>query len=145
MILDQQSMFSDSQAITTTAFSTNVIDSLSSAIVPGAPVTPISVFARVVAAFIGGTSMSIAVVSADDAALSQNLTYHFSTGVLPLASLTKGALALGTRLPPQKLRKYVGLQYSVVGTMSAGTIIAGIVEDLDSIMKTSDFAKGFTV
>lgn len=145
MILDSQALFSDAQAITTTANSTNVIDNLGTSTVPGTPVTPISVFARVGVAFTGGTSLQVSIVSADDAALTTNVTTHFTTGVIPVASLTAGSLALGTRLPPQKLRKYVGLKYTVVGTMSTGTIIAGVVEDLQSVMLATDFAKGFTV
>ncbi|WP_227243990.1 Bbp16 family capsid cement protein [Paraburkholderia caribensis] len=144
MILDQQNLLSDAQAITTTTNSTNVIDSLSAATVPGVPVTPISIFARVTTTFAGGTSLGIAVVSADDASLSVNVVKHFDTGAIPVASLAAKAIPLAMRLPPQKMRKYLGLIYTVVGTMSAGAITAAVVEDLDGLTKTSEYVKGFT-
>lgn len=145
MILDQQNLLSDAQAVPVTANSTNVIDSLSAATVPGVPVTPISIFARVMTSFAGGTSLGIAVVSADDVALSVNVVKHFDTGAIPVASLAAKAIPLATRLPPQKMRKYLGLIYTVVGAMSAGTITAGVVEDLDGLTRTSEYVKGFSV
>lgn len=143
MILDSQLLLSDAQAITVSANSSNVIDSLGAAAVPGVPVTPIGIFARVMTAFAGGTSLGIAVVSADDAALTVNAVKHFDTGAIPVASLTAKSTPLAMRLPPQKMRKYVGLVYTVVGVMSAGAITAGIVEDIDSMLRTVDFNKGF--
>ncbi|SEI96343.1 Bbp16 family capsid cement protein [Paraburkholderia diazotrophica] len=140
MILDQQTLLSDAQTVTITANSANVIDTLA----PGMVTNDISVFAQVMTAFAGGTSLGIAVVSADDAALTVNVTKHFDTGAIPVASLTAKALPIAMRLPPQKMRRYVGLVYTVVGTMSAGTITAGIVEDLNTVLRTSDYAKGFS-
>jgi hypothetical protein len=145
MILDSQALFSDSQAITVTANSSNVIDNLATSTVPGTPGSPISVFAQVMQAFSGGTSLQISVVSADDAALTTNAVTHFTTAVIPVASLTAGLFALATRLPPQKMRKYLGLKYTVVGTMSAGTILAAVVDDLQTVRGAVDYSKGFTV
>jgi hypothetical protein len=150
MIMDQQSLFSDAQAVTVTANSTNVIDTLPS----GGPNTKsgigdgqdVSLFAQVgSAAFAGGTSLAIALVSADDAALTTNVITHYTTGAIALASLTAKARLIGLDLPYGKYRRYVGLQYTVVGTMTAGAITAGLVEDLQTLNGTVDYAKGFTV
>lgn len=149
MIMDQQNLFSDAQAVTVTANSSNVIDTLPS----GGPNTKsglgdgqdISLFAQVgAAAFAGGTSLAIALVSADDAALTVNPIVHFTTPVIALAALTAKARLVGLDLPYGKYRRYLGLQYTVVGTMTAGAITAGLVEDLQTINGTVDYAKGFT-
>jgi hypothetical protein len=149
MIMDQQNLFSDAQAITVTANSSNVIDTLPS----GGPNTKagigdgqdISLFAQTgPLAFAGGTSMQISLVSADDAALTTNLITHYATPVIVLASLTAKTRLIGLDLPYGKYRRYVGLVYTVVGTMSAGVITAGLVEDLQTLNGTVDYAKGFT-
>lgn len=149
MIMDQQSLFSDAQAITGTANSSNVIDTLPS----GGPNTKsgigdgqdITLFAQVMTAFAGGTSVDIQLVSADDAALSVNPIVHYDTGVVALAALTAKARLIQVVVPDGKFRRYVGLKYTVVGTMTAGTITAGFVEDLQTLNGTTDYAKGYTV
>lgn len=149
MILDQQNLFSDAQAITVSANSSNVIDTLP-------VVTPntksgigdgedISLFVQVGSAFAGGTSLQVQLVSADDAALSTNAQVHFDTGAVALGSLTARARLVAVDLPFGRYRRYVGLKYTVVGTMSAGTVTAGLVEDVQTINGTTDYAKGFNV
>jgi len=149
MIMDQQSLFSDAQAITASANSTNVIDTL-----PGGQNTKsgvgdgqnISLFAQVGTAFATLTSLNVQLVSADDAALSTNAITHFDSGAIPVASLTAKARIVGLDLPYGKYRRYVGLKYVVTGTnASAGTITAGLVEDLQTLNGTVDYAKGYTV
>ncbi|MFM0261870.1 Bbp16 family capsid cement protein [Paraburkholderia sediminicola] len=144
MLLDSQALFSDAQAVTTTANSSNVVDAGPQVGLIG-QVGESFVFARIGTAFAGGTSLAVSLVTADDTALTTNLTTHFSTGPIVLASLTAKALIMGNRIPPQKLRRYMGLIYTVVGTMTAGTITAGVVENLNSIQLTTDFVKQFTV
>lgn len=145
MIIDQQALFSDAQLITTTVNSSNVLDSLGTSVVPGAPVTPIKFFARVMQTFAGGTSLTAAVVSADDAALTQNVVTQLSSGAIPVASLTAKTMLLAGDLPPQKMRKYAGVIYTVNGVMTAGAITAGLAMDVDSTFRSTDWAKGFTV
>jgi hypothetical protein len=146
MIIDTQNLFSDSQTITVSTNSSNVIDNLgTSSQVAGTVTNPITVFARVVVAFAGGTSLQLSLVSADDTALSVNAVTHFMGAPIPVASLTAGLLALGEHVPPAKLRKYLGLKYAVVGTMTAGSIIAGLTDDLDTAFRTTDFTSNFAV
>lgn len=148
MIMDQQNLFSDAQALTVTANSTNVIDTLPS----GGPNTKsgigdgqdITLFAQVMTAFTGGTSMVISLVSADDAGLTTNVITHYATAAIVLASLTAKARLVALDLPYGKYRRYVGLVYTIVGPMTAGTITAGLVEDLQTLNGTVDYAKGFT-
>lgn len=150
MIMDQQSLFSDAQAVTVTANSTNVIDTLPS----GGPNTKsgigdgqdISLFAQVGPnAFATLTSLTIALVSADDAALTTNVITHFTTPAILAAALTAKARLVGLDLPYGKYRRYVGLVYTVAGSAAtAGVITAGLVEDLQTLNGTVDYAKGFT-
>lgn len=150
MIMDQQSLFSDSQAVTASANSTNVIDTLPS----GGPNTKsgigdgqdISLFALVGQAFATLTSLNIQLVSADDAGLTTNAIVHFDSGAVPLASLVAKARVVGLDLPYGKYRRFVGLKYVVTGSAAtAGTITAGLVEDLQTLNGTVDYAKGYTV
>jgi hypothetical protein len=148
MILDQQNMFSDAQAITASANSSNVIDTL-----PGGQNTKsgigdgqdISLFAQVGTAFATLTSLTVQLVSADDSGLSTNAIVHYDSGAIPVASLTANTRIVGLDVPFGKYRRYVGLKYVVTGTnASAGTITAGLVEDLQTLNGTVDYAKGFT-
>jgi len=148
MILDQQSLFSDAQAITASANSSNVIDTL-----PGGQNTKsgigdgqdISLFAQVGTAFATLTSLNVQLVSADDSTLTTNAIVHYDSGAIPVASLVAKARVVGLDLPYGKYRRYVGLKYVVTGTnASAGTITAGLVEDPQTLNGTVDYAKGFT-
>lgn len=148
MIMDQQNLFSDAQAITASANSTNVIDTL-----PGGQNTKsgigdgqdISLFALVGQAFATLTSLNIQLVSADDAALTTNPIVHFDSGAVPVASLTAKARPVQIDLPYGKYRRYVGLKYVVTGSnATAGTITAALVEDLQTLNGTVDYAKQFT-
>lgn len=147
MIMDQQNLFSDAQAVTASANSTNVIDTL-----PGGQNTKsgigdgqdISLFALITQTFATLTSLNIQLVSADDAALSVNPIVHFDSGAIPVASLTAKARPVALDLPYGKYRRYVGLKYVVTGTAAtAGAITAGLVEDLQTLNGTVDYAKGF--
>jgi hypothetical protein len=145
MIFDSQSLFSDSQAITVSANSSNVIDQGPNAMTGLIGQTSQgALFVRCTQSFAGGTSLAIALVSADDAGLSANLLTHWNSGPIALASLTAKAMLAATRIPPQRLRRYLGLVYTVVGTMTAGAVLAGIAEDLPSVLTPTDYAKGFT-
>lgn len=146
MIFDTQSLFSDSQAITTTANSSNVIDQGPS-VMTGliGQTSQGALFVRCTQSFAGGTSLAIALVSADDWPLATNLLTHWNSGPIPLASLTAKTMIAATRIPPQRMRRYLGVIYTVVGTMTAGAVLAGLAEDLPSVMTTDQFAKGFAV
>lgn len=148
MLMDQQNLFSDAQAITASANSSNVIDTL-----PGGQNTKsgigdgqdISLFALVNTSFATLTSLNIQVVSADTADLATNPIVHFDSGAIPVASLTAKARPVALDLPYGKYRRYVGLKYVVTGSnATAGAITAGLVEDLQTLNGTTDYAKQYT-
>jgi hypothetical protein len=82
-------------------------------------------------AFAGATSVECQLVSADDAGISTNVQILNSTGAIPIASLTAGkqfSLKVD-RSAPYQARRYVAVRYVIVGTGTAGTIIANLVKD----------------
>lgn len=136
MILDSQAIFSDAQAVTATAPSTNTIDLgatgtviyTSSAIVRDiGRGRPIPLLVEVVEAFNNCTSLQVDVQTDDNAAFSSPKVVE--TQVILLANLTLGAKFDGMRfLPPGTNERYVRLNYTLVGTApTTGKITAGLV------------------
>ena len=143
MITDAFLRVSAAQAVTTTAVSTNTVD-LSTNREIGEGDDLYMVFS-VGTAFAGGTSINFTVIVADDAALSSNVTTIGMSGVIVTASLTANSQQI-VRLNPligQLGRRYLGANYVVVGTMSAGTVTADIVSDIQDGKKF--YANGFAV
>lgn len=125
MIMDKQLEFSDSQAVTGTAVSTNVIDMGDD--VPTRNIGGFgaaSLVVQVDTAFAGLTSVTVEIVSDSDPALSSP-TVHASTGAIAVADLTPGTIAV-MPLPVGDYERYVGLRYTVAGTGTAGAISAFI-------------------
>ena len=130
MILDKQTLFSEDQAVTVTAASTNVIDlgarSTDSDLGKG-DIKELEIFAQVTTDFAGGTSMSVTVQSDSTAAFSSATTVS-ATAAVAAATLTAGyQFSLGT--VPVNEERFIRLYYTVVGTMSAGNVLAGLVID----------------
>ena len=135
MIFDKQNLFSDAQAITATAASTNVIDF-------GATDTPkhavnaitrdmgkgskIPLRVQVVEDFNTLTSLTVAVQVDDDEAFGSPKTVMDMS--VPLASLVAGAVILPEYVPRGVNERYMRLRYTVVGTNpTLGKITAGFV------------------
>lgn len=122
MILDEQALFSNNQAITADAASTNAVKLGAGEFASG---TPIPIFIQVTEAFNNLTSLEIKVQTAADAAFTTPVTLASQT--ILLANLTKGAESSLIFLPKGNLG-FVRLYYDVTGTApSTGKILAGIV------------------
>lgn len=133
MIVDNNNVLSDGQAITATAASTNVLDL-------GAPGTPfgapaaveqdvakgnlIPLAVNVTQAFNNLTSLAIALqVSADNSTFTEVATRTYLA-----AQLVVGQLDFPAQLPIGTNARFVRLNYTVVGTApTTGKIFAGIV------------------
>lgn len=132
MILSAQQLFSDDQAITATAVSTNVIDLG----VPGTPfgaVAPLNqdvgkgnkvpVLVQVTEDFNNMTSVSIAIETGATTALGTAIVNE----TVLLADAVAGKQFVVEVLPNQLTERYLGIRYTVVGTApSTGAMTAGI-------------------
>lgn len=130
MYMDKQNLFSEAQAITVTAVSTNAID------------------LRAVAPDIGTGENLYIVITVDetfDTATTSNLTVTLVTDADPALGsativatypvfadtvLTAGREPIYLRIPPGTYERYIGLTYTVSATMTAGKVTAGIVLDI---------------
>lgn len=132
MILSAQQTFSDDQAITATALSTNVID-LGVRGTPydaAAPLngdvgkgTKVPLLIQVTEDFDNLTSLTIAVETGATASLGTEI---LSQTIL-LADLTAGEQVSFDVLPRDLTERYLGINYTVTGTApTAGKITAGI-------------------
>lgn len=130
-ILDTQALFSDAQAITATAFSTNVYDKIAARTFFGRG-RPMQLLVVVTTLFTsaGATTMTVELVHADDAALTVNVTSAWIT--TPYAKVgtwdTAGTIIPVPMVPFNDTRRYVGLRYTVAtGPWTAGNLTAGIM------------------
>jgi hypothetical protein len=149
VILDSQNEFSDAQAVTASAISSNVIDTHAAsgggtALTPGQRTglgvgeMPYLVCRTVVPATDVGNdaTLTITLESADDAALSVNAQVHFSSGPIAFANFSpaNGQNLVAVPIPPAFLfRRYLGLRYTVAaGPLTAGAFDAFLAPDLGS-------------
>jgi hypothetical protein len=132
--IDKQNELSDAQAVTATALSTNVIDLGQTARYTGGE--DLFVVAKVNTTFAGGTSLR-AILWTDDTTTVSSGADIISADVLTVANsqLAAGEVLIRVNLKGLELQRYIGLQYVVVGTMSAGKIDAflTITPDTDGI------------
>ena len=123
MILDEQSLFSDNQAITATCNSENILDLGNREVSFG---TPVEVFIQVTEDFDKLTSLTIKVQSSADESFSSAVSLIEQT--ILLADLKAGAVSTIKFLPKGNLG-YMRLNYTVTGTApTQGAILAGIVD-----------------
>lgn len=134
-MLDVQALFSDKQAITTTAASTNFINLGTPDTVPGAPAAtkrdlgggsniPLTILVE--EAFATLTSLQVDLQVDDNSSFSSPKVVG-STGAIPVASLVAGAKLPLPVVPFGADEQYMRLNYTVVGTAAtAGSITAGI-------------------
>lgn len=135
MIFDKENLFSDAQAITVTAASTNVIDLGKTGRVPYAsadikrdigPGVPIPLRVQVVEDFTGLTNLTVALQVSDTENFTSSTTV--ASQQIVLADLKAGGVFGGLyHIPRGTNGRYVRLQYTVAGTGTGGKVTAGIV------------------
>lgn len=136
MITDATLLFSDSQAITATASSTNVVDLGATGTPAGSSVAltrdigksaDIALLAEVTEAFNNLTSLAIAVQVATDEAFTSPV--EVATRTYLLAELTLGKrLSFPAEFPEGTNLRYVRIRYTVTGTApTTGKVWAGVV------------------
>lgn len=160
MYVDSQIEFSDAQAVTATAISSNVYDLFSMGLGGGSSdVTPntrldigqgtdhlyLVVNTAVTATDTGSdATLTITLESADDAGLTTNAQVHYSTGAIAFASFaTAGTTLVAIRLPSALYRRYLGVRYTVAsGPLTAGAFDAFVTPTLQ---QNRIYKSGFTV
>jgi hypothetical protein len=97
-------------------------------------------------AFAGATSVEFQVVNADDGALATNATTLASTGAIALAQLTAAARIVVPvpKADPRAVRRYLGVRYVIVGTGTAGAVVAGFTP-LAGDLPMPTFKSGFAI
>lgn len=136
MITDATTLFSDSQAITATAASTNIVDLGATGTPAGSSVAlsrdigksgQIPLLVEVTEAFDNLTSLAIAVQVATDAAFTSPV--EVATRTYLLAELTLGKrLSFPAEFPEGTNLRYVRIRYTVTGTApTTGKVWAGVV------------------
>lgn len=129
MITDRQLTFSNGQAVTTgTQLSTDNYD-MGVAGINLNTGFELQIFAAVTTAFVGGTSLEVQVIQSAASDMSSP-TVLATSGAIPVASLTRGAVLLRSALP-RTSQRFIGVRYVSAGTFTAGNTFAGIVEDTD--------------
>lgn len=141
MILDFQNLLSNDQAPTTgTTVSTNTIDLGAARAVPAgfqARTPPagdagrsssIEILVQVTTTFTGGTSLKAEIITSAAAALTSPTVIQSSDAVA-LATLVAG-YKFRLSVPFGLTARYLGVQYVIVGTMTAGKIVAGLLLDV---------------
>ncbi|OJH45186.1 Bbp16 family capsid cement protein [Paracoccus sp. SM22M-07] len=140
MHLDAQNIFSDAQAITATANSTNHLDLGATATVAmsasalkrdlgGAQDIPLLI--QVVENFAGGTSVEVQ-IQVDDNSSFSSAKLVASSGAIPVAQLVAGYKFNPPVVPLGTDERYMRLRYVVVGTPTAGRVTAGIAAGLQT-------------
>lgn len=128
MILDQQTLLSDAQAITATAASTNILDlgpiRLGAVRDIGKGV-PIPLLIQVVEAFNNLTSLTVALQVDDNSAFSSAKTVW--SNVVVLADLKAGKIVIPEFITRGTDEQFLRLNYTVTGTApTLGKVTAGV-------------------
>jgi hypothetical protein len=100
---------------------------------------------QVMTAFTGLTALECQVITADDAALTTNVTVIGSSGAVPVASLVANA-RFAVQINPRiasKGQRYIGARYVPTGTGTAGAVFADIGPDYQDGQKF--YPVGFSV
>lgn len=144
MILDKQAEFSDAQAVTATAISTNVMD------LGGDPTLQdigagkelyLVVLVDTAATAAGAATVTFSLESDSTADLATSATTHITTTAIGKASLTAGAVVLIQALPPDDYERYLGVRYTVAtGPLTAGKFDAFLTETPDTYRAYPDNA-----
>ena len=146
MILDLSTRFSNGQAVTADAISTNVLDLRNGS----APVladegilgADLWLVVRVGTAFATATSITFTLESDSTADLATSATVHYTQTVL-LAALTANTVVVRTKLPSGNYERYLGMRYTVNGAdATAGTLDAFLTPAID---RNLNYPSGFDI
>lgn len=137
-ILDTLCEFSDAQAVTSTAISTNVMDLTSSNVLRdiGTGEDVYLVISTQTTCTDSGSDATVnfSLESDSTADLATSPTVHYSTGAVAFANYaTAGTVVAAVRLPKGNYESYLGVRYTVAsGPLTAGKFDARLQIGIDS-------------
>lgn len=159
MYVDKQLEFSDAQAVTATAISTNVYDLFSTDTGGSTEFSPntridvglgqdvwLVVSTQTTATDTGSdATLTITFETADDAALSTNAQVVYSTSALAFAAFaTAGTNLVRIKIPSFPYRRYIGVRYTVAsGPLTAGAFDAFLT--YEAVDANRPYKSAFTV
>ena len=142
MYVDKQAEFSDSQAVTATAISTNVMDLISNSsglnalrdIGTGQDVYLVVMTTVAATDVSSDATLAVTLESDSTADLATSATVHFSTGALAFATFSPaGSVLAAVKLPKDAYERYLGVRYTVAaGPLTAGNFDAFLTTDVDA-------------
>ena len=125
MLLDQNGVLSEKQAVTTTAASTNVVDLTAAGnFVPGA----LFALCRVDVDFAGLTSMKVALETAANSNFSDAVELASADFLAAALTANKSLLAVAI---PAGVKRYLRAKYTVTGTATAGKVSCFLTDAVD--------------
>ena len=142
MYVDKQAEFSDAQAVTASAISTNVMDLISNSSGKnalrdiGTGEDLYLVVQTLAAATDTGSDATLTVSLESDSTvdLATSPTLHFSTGAMPFATFSPaGTVLAAVKLPRGEYKRYLGVRFTVAnGPLTAGTFDAFLTTDVQA-------------
>lgn len=143
MIIDKETQFSDSQAVTVTAVSTDTVDLKTDVndLGVGNQLWLVVLCKETVTAA-GAATVDFAYVDDDNAALASPAVLR-ATGAIGKASLTAGTVVALWQVP-RNTQRYVGMQYTVAtGPLTAGKFSAFFTRNPDQWKALPDAVERF--
>lgn len=136
MIIDSQLEFSNAQAVTATAISTNVYDQRVTANllrdIGAGDDLYIAITCQEAALAAGAATVTFSLESDDNAGLS-SATVHFATAAIGKAALVVGMNPIYIKLPVGSYERFLGVRYTVgTGPLTAGKFTAQLVTDIQN-------------
>jgi hypothetical protein len=127
MLLDKQTTFSEDQALTATAYSTNIVDRGAVAAVGavGKGDSPAEVWVQVTTTFASGTTLQVILLGDDQVAMSSPTALQTTAAIATAALVAGYQFSLG--VVPVGAEQFLRLQYVITGTHDAGKVSAGLV------------------
>lgn len=142
MYVDKQAEFSDSQAVTATAISTNVMDLISNSsgknalrdIGTGQDVYLVVQTAVAATDTSSDATLTVTLESDSTVGLETSATVHFSTAALAFAAFSPaGTVLAAVKLPAGNYERYLGVRYTVAaGPLTAGQFDAFLTTDVNA-------------
>lgn len=144
MFVDYQNQFSDAQAVTSTAISTNVLDLGATPtlrdIGNGEPIYLVILTQTTCTDTSSDATVTFTLESDSTADLATSATVHYSTGAKAFATYaTAGTVVAVVALPYGSYERYLGVRYTVAsGPLTAGAFDAFLTKDVQKWQSYAD-------